>query len=229
MYNDDVLIVAQINDNLTDASSSSSSNQTDESNHNDNFSIEGIITPDSEDIAVQTGGLISNQSMSSVSNSTTLSHDKILGGKWKIDVVKGNVEYFESNMTMVESTGTDMHDHLIEFKSDDPDILLLPNDTAVISPDPATVEIAALNFAQNNKNITSISRSDGTVVFSGVADILTNGVIEWREVPTSVSINGNVINIKLEPKIVTNHFSETPIYGSVSSIEPLIVIQNGTG
>ena len=62
------------------------------------------------------------------------------------------------------------------------------------------------------------------------SDILTNGVIEWRDIPTSVSIfDENVINIKLDPKTVNNHFSETPIYGSVNSIEPIIVIQNGTG
>jgi hypothetical protein len=55
-------------------------------------------------------------------------------------------------------------------------------------------------------------------------------VIEWRAIPTSVSIfDENVINIKLDPKTVNNHFSDTPIYGSVNSIEPIIVIQNGTG
>jgi hypothetical protein len=133
-------------------------------------------------------------------------------------------------MTATTPTGTDMHDHLIEFKSDDPDIMLLPNNTAIISPNPATVEIAALNFSQNDKNVTSISRADGNITFSGIADILTNGVIEWRAIPTSVSIfDENVINIKLNSKAVNNHFSETPIYGSVDSVEPIIVIQNATG
>jgi hypothetical protein len=42
-------------------------------------------------------------------------------------------------------------------------------------------------------------------------------------------INDNSINIKLDPKIVNNHFSDIPIYGSVKSIEPIKVIQNETG
>jgi hypothetical protein len=191
--------------------------------------MEGTITPNTNDSVVQ-GGVISNESMSSVSNLTTSHQDKILSGTWRIDVVNGNVEYFKSNMTATTPTGTDMHDHLIEFKSDDPDIMLLPNNTAIISPNPATVEIAALNFSQNDKNVTSISRADGNITFSGIADILTNGVIEWRAIPTSVSIfDENVINIKLNSKAVNNHFSETPIYGSVDSVEPIIVIQNATG
>jgi hypothetical protein len=219
MYNDNFLIVAQISYSETNANNSLPSNQTDGSienrlslNSKNNFKLEGTITPNMNNSAVQ-GGLISNESMSSVSNLTTSYQDKILSGTWRIDVVNGNVEYFKSNMTMVTPIGTDMHDHLIEFKSN-----------------PATVEIAALNFSQNDKNVTSISRADGSMAFSGGADILTNGVIEWRAIPTSVSIfDENVINIKLDPKTVNNHFSETPIYGSVNSIEPIIVIQNGTG
>lgn len=236
MYNDNFLIIAQISYRGTNASSSLPSNQTDGSienrlglNSKDNFKMEGTITPNTNDSVVQ-GGVISNESMSSVSNLTTSHQDKILSGTWRIDVVNGNVEYFKSNMTVTTPIGTDMHDHLIEFKSDDPDIMLLPNNTAIISPNPATVEIAALNFSQNDKNVTSISRADGNITFSGVADILTNGVIEWRAIPTSVSIfDENVINIKLNSKAVNNHFSEKPIYGSVDSVEPIIVIQNATG
>lgn len=236
MYNDNFLIIAQISYRGTNASSSLPSNQTDGSienrlglNSKDNFKMEGTITPNTNDSVVQ-GGVISNESMSSVSNLTTSHQDKILSGTWRIDVVNGNVEYFKSNMTVTTPIGTDMHDHLIEFKSDDPDIMLLPNNTAIISPNPATVEIAALNFSQNDKNVTSISRADGNITFSGVADILTNGVIEWRAIPTSVSIfDENVINIKLNSKAVDNHFSEKPIYGSVDSVEPIIVIQNATG
>lgn len=236
MYNDNFLIIAQISYRGTNASSSLPSNQTDGSienrlglNSKDNFKMEGTITPNTNDSVVQ-GGVISNESMSSVSNLTTSHQDKILSGTWRIDVVNGNVEYFKSNMTVTTPIGTDMHDHLIEFKSDDPDIMLLPNNTAIISSNPATVEIAALNFSQNDKNVTSISRADGNITFSGVADILTNGVIEWRAIPTSVSIfDENVINIKLNSKAVNNHFSEKPIYGSVDSVEPIIVIQNATG
>ena len=236
IYNDNFLIVAQISYSGTNTSNFLPSNQTNGSienrlslNNTDNFKMEGIITPNRDDSAAQRG-LISNESMSSASNLTTSYQDKILNGTWRIDVVNGNVEYFKSNMTVVKPTRTDMHDHLIEFKSDDPDITLLPNNTAIISPNPATVEIAALNFSQNDKNVTSISRANGSIIFSGVADILTNGVIEWKAIPTSVLIfDDNVISIKLDPKPANNHFSEMPIYGSVNSIEPITVIQNGTG
>jgi hypothetical protein len=235
IFNENFLIVAQIHDNVTNALNSSLSTRTHESFGNqlssgNNFNVEGIITSVTADSVGQKGGMVSIQNASSVSNSTTTPQVNILGGKWKIDVINGHVEYFNSNITMITSTGTDMHDHLIEFKSDDPDILLLPNNTAVINPNSVTGEIAALDSSLNDKNITSISRTDGNVVmFSGVADILTNGVIEWRDVPTSASIfNGNVISIEIDPKIVKNHFSRMPIYGLVNTIEPIKVVQNGS-
>jgi hypothetical protein len=231
----DLLVIAQTSENGMD-----DTNQTfgqaekvvagNPSLDSNNFNIEGIITSVMDDFLVQKGGTVSNQSTLSRTDSNNSSQDNILSGKWRIDVVNGNVEYFKSNMTMTRSNGTDIHDHQIEFKSDDPEILLFPNNTAVISPNPATVEIAALNSSGSDKNITSVSRTDDTIIFSGVADIITNGVIEWRGVPTSVSIfNGNSINMKLDPKIVNNHFSDIPIYGSVKSIEPIKVIQNETG
>jgi hypothetical protein len=231
----DLLVIAQTSDNGMD-----DTNQTfgqaekviggNPSLDSNNFNIEGIIASVMDDFLVQKGGTVSNQSTLSRTDSNNPSQDNILSGKWRIDVVNGNVEYFKSNMTMTRSNGTDMHDHQIEFKSDDPEILLFPNNTAVISPNPATVEIAALNSSGSDKNIASVSRTDGTIIFSGVADIITNGVIEWRGVPTSVSIfNGNSININLDPNIVNNHFSDIPIYGSVKSIEPIKVIQNETG
>jgi hypothetical protein len=235
IFNENFLIVAQVYDNVTNATNSSLSTQTDESignqlNSGNNFNVEGIITSVTADPVGQKGGMVSNQNVSSDSNSATTSQVNILGGKWKIDVVNGHVEFFNSNMTMISSTGTEMHDHLIKFKSDDPDILLLPNNTAVISPNSATGEIAALDPSLSVKNITSVSRPDRNVVtFSGVADILTNGVIEWRDVPTSASIfNGNVISIEIDPKIVKNHFSGMPIYGLVNTIEPIKVVQNGS-
>jgi hypothetical protein len=236
-YYDNFLVVAQINNSGTHTSNSFPSNRTDEGtgsrlslDTNNNFRIEGTLTPDTDRPANKGGGLSSNQSISPDSDSTTPLPEKLLGGIWRIDVVNGNVEYFASNMTMVTSTGTEIHDHLIEFKSNNPDVLLLPNKTAITNPDSSMMGIAALNFSQSDENNTRISRTDNTLGFSSVADILTNGVIEWREIPIAVSIiNSSEINIEIDPKAVNNHFSETPIYGSVDSIEPIAVIQNGTG
>lgn len=177
-----------------------------------NFSLEGTITSGAGGSLVQT-------------------EDIIRGGEWRIDVVNENVENFKSNMTMSRSDGTEMHDHQIEFKSDDPEIMLLPNNSAVISPSPGTVEIAALDpGSESDKNVTSISQTDDSIMFSGVADIITNGVTEWRGVPTSVSIiNSSAINMKLDANITNNHFSDEHISGLVKSIKPINVVQNGTG
>jgi hypothetical protein len=239
MYNNDNSVtVAQINDNGTTAIDSSISNQVNTSadnnanldTGNEDFNIEGTITSIVTGSDIEGDGMTtSNQSLTSTLNSNIPLQTDILGGKWRIDIVKGNVEYFKTNITMITSSGTDMHNHLIEFKPGDTGTTLLPNNTAIVSPNTTTVEIAALNSSVDN-NVTSISRSaDNSIIFSGISDIITNGVVEWRDVPTSVSIlNNNVLKIGLDSKIVNNHFSDTPIYGLVNSIEPIKVIQNGT-
>jgi hypothetical protein len=214
------------------ANMSNSNNNTTSANNIDSFNIEGTITSIVRSPTADEGvGVIPSQSVSPVANSSISQlQTNILGGKWRIAVVKENVEYFKANITMTTSNGTYMHNHLIEFKPHETGTTLLPNNTAIVSPNPATVEIAALNFSQSDKNVTSISRANGSIAFSGVADIVTNGVIAWRDVPTSVSIfNNNVLNIRLDPKSVNNHFSDTPIFGLVDSIEPIKVIQNKTG
>jgi hypothetical protein len=216
----------------TNANMSNSNNNTTSANNIDSFNIEGTITSIVRSPTADEGvGVIPSQSVSPVANSSISQlQTNILGGKWRIAVVKENVEYFKANITMATSNGTYMHNHLIEFKPHETGTTLLPNNTAIISPNPATVEIAALNFSQSDKNVTSISRANGSIAFSGVADIITNGIIAWRDVPTSVSIfNNNVLNIRLDPKSVNNHFSDTPIFGLVDSIEPIKVIQNRTG
>ena len=213
------------------ANMSNSNNNTTSANNIDSFNIEGTITSIVRSPTADEGvGVIPSQSVSPVANSSISQlQTNILGGKWRIAVVKENVEYFKANITMTTSNGTYMHNHLIEFKPHETSTTLLPNNTAIISPNPATVEIAALNFSQSDKNVTSISRANGSIAFSGVADIITNGIIAWRDVPTSVSIfNNNVLKIQLDPKAVNNHFSDTPIFGLVNSIEPIKVIQNRT-
>ena len=212
------LVVAQTNDTGMENTNSSIFSQPEQlisgkpSLDSNNFSLEGTITSGAGGSLVQT-------------------EDIIRGGEWRIDVVNENVENFKSNMTMSRSDGTEMHDHQIEFKSDDPEIMLLPNNSAVISPSPGTVEIAALDpGSESDKNVTSISQTDDSIMFSGVADIITNGVIEWRGVPTSVSIiNGSAINMKFDANITNNHFSDEHISGLVKSIKPINVVQNGTG
>jgi hypothetical protein len=236
-YHDNFLVVAQKNNNGVNASNSFLSNRTDDESslswlgidNDGSFRIEGTLIPDRVQPVSKGEQLTLNQNMSSDSDSSTLLPEELLDGSWNIDVVNGNVEYFASNMTMVTAAGPDMHDHLIEFKSNNPNVRLLPNNTAVTNPDSSMTEIAALNFSRTDESITRLSRSDNTIGFSGAADIQTNGVIEWKQIPIAVTIiNGSKINIEIDHKTVNNHFSEMPIYGSVNSIEPLVVIQNGT-
>ncbi|MDQ4013965.1 MAG: hypothetical protein M3146_09625, partial [Thermoproteota archaeon] len=142
-------VVAQTNNTGMDNTNSSLFSQPEQviggkpSLDSNNFSLEGTITSGVGGSPIQKGGIGSNQSESSLTRSNT-SQDIIRSGEWRVDVVNENVENFKSNMTMSRSDGKDMHDHQIEFKSDDPEIMLLPNNSAVISPSPGTVEIAAL-------------------------------------------------------------------------------------
>ena len=74
-------------------------------------------------------------------------------------------------------------------------------------------------WANNN----SISQNAyNSIIFSGAADIISNGVMQWRDVPISVSIlNDKVISIALDSNRIDDHFFGSPIYGLVGSIEPL--------
>ncbi|MDQ3838968.1 MAG: hypothetical protein M3297_06840, partial [Thermoproteota archaeon] len=60
-----------------------------------NFKLEGSITSDTDSLQIKKGGIASNQGESSFTRSNT-SQDSVLGGEWRIDVVRGNVEYFKS-------------------------------------------------------------------------------------------------------------------------------------
>lgn len=139
----------------------------------------------------------------------------LLDGRWRLDVSGGNVTYFKSNITMITITGTEIHDHLIVFKPYTSEMGLLTNNT--LSAHNISITIAAAN---NN----SISQNAyNNIIFSGAADITSNGVMQWRDVPISVSIlNDKVISIALDSNRIDHHFFGAPIYGLVGSIEPLV-------
>ena len=55
--------------------------------------------------------------------------------------------------------------------------------------------------------------------FMGTSDISTNGEIKWRDVPITVHLlNGNIINIMINPVKTDFHFKALPIYGTITSI-----------
>ena len=193
------------NNNMTDSANISSLISND-------FNIEGTINGQ---ISTKLGELAINKK-----NQATLGADVplqmyLLDGRWRLDVSMGYVKYFKSNITMITATGKESHEHLIVFKPYTAGIALLANNSATIQN---------MNLTSNN---SSISRNGyNNLVFSGVADIITNGVMQWIDVPISVSIlNDKVITIELDSNRIDNHFFGVPIYGLVSSVEPLTSIQ----
>ena len=71
---------------------------------------------------------------------------------------------------MITTMGTEIHEHLIIFKPYTAGIALLTNNSATTQN---------MNITSNN---SSISRNGyNSIVFSGVADIITNGVMQWIE------------------------------------------------
>jgi hypothetical protein len=142
---------------------------------------------------------------SNIANSTVANDIQpqgyVLSGKWRFDEVNGTVTYFKANITMVATNGEDIHNHLVAFKAARTGVSLLDN----------TNETTV-------KHTASLSLRDNNIKFYGLADVITNGVIQWRDVPISVSIfNSKVISIKLDSRKIDNHFLDLPIYGMVNN------------
>jgi hypothetical protein len=192
-----------------------SNNMTDYANMSslsDDYNIEGTINGQ---ISTKSEELATNKN-----NQTSVGGDVpvqlyLLGGKLRLDVSKGYVKYFKANITMITTTGNEIHEHLIIFKPYTAGIALLTNNSATTQN---------MNMTSNNSSISRIGYN--SIVFSGVADIITNGIMQWIDVPISVSIlNDKVITIELNSSRIDNHFFDAPIYGIVSTIEPLASTQ----
>ena len=131
---------------------------------------------------------------------TNLSSKYLLGGKWRVDVLNNNVTYFKSNFTMIEADGRDIHFHTIVYK---------PISNQPIDQGP-----------QDRLGILLKNKSNNTQVFNCNVDIYTNGVLEWKHVPITVSlINEKVIVMDIKDKKTFEHFLKNPIYGLINSID----------
>lgn len=130
---------------------------------------------------------------------TNSSAKYLLGGKWRIDVLKDNVTYFKSNFTMIEVDGRGIHFHTIVYK-------------------PVSNESADHNL-QDRLGIL-YKKSDNSSGFKCYVDIYTNGVLEWKDVPITVSlVNEKVIAMDINDKKSLEHFLKNPIYGLINSID----------
>ncbi len=114
----------------------------------------------------------------------------ILDGKWKIEVINGNVTDFGSKFTMVHFDGTHRHYMIL------------------------------LNFKQDNSTASAIQvQPDGTTTIKGIIDVIEKKDLlrpEWSEVNTQISINKyNTISISLDNTQTSQHFNGQPIRGVV--------------
>jgi hypothetical protein len=143
----------------------------------------------------------SNDTQSELNDiNTNLSSKYLLGGKWRLDVSKDNVTYFKTNFTMIETDGLNIHYHTIVYK---------PVSNQSVSQDMQ----GKLGTFFKNKG----SNSSG---FNCNVDVYTNGVLEWENVPTTVSfINSKVIMIDIKDVKTVQHFLKSPIYGLINSID----------
>lgn len=182
------------NQNLANATQSSTDVTSNNNNNNNTFLAEGTV----------------NQ-LIPFSPSTTGGTEGpfLLGGDWVLSVNSGRVDDFEVRVVMVAEDGTLLHVHSIQN---------LTNVTSRISP--IGVEEQQQQGSQlGPDDNTSLSADPAdTIAISGFADITTNGVTEWQDVAITITItNGNVISIIPNPGEI-DHFYALPIYGIVRSL-----------
>jgi hypothetical protein len=114
----------------------------------------------------------------------------ILDGKWKLEVVNGNVTDFGSKFTMVHLDGTNRHYMIL------------------------------MNFKQDNATIGTIQvQPDGTTMINGILDVIEKKDFltpEWSDVNTQITISKyNTIRINVDDAQTDQHFNGQPLRGVV--------------
>ncbi|HJT85683.1 MAG TPA: hypothetical protein VJ697_14470, partial [Nitrososphaeraceae archaeon] len=114
----------------------------------------------------------------------------VLDGKWKLDVVNGNVTDFGSKFTMVHLDGTDRHYMIL------------------------------MNFKQDNATAGTIQvQPDGTTTINGILDVIEKSDFlnpEFDNVKTQITINKyNTISIDIDDAQTNQHFNGQPLRGVV--------------
>lgn len=141
--------------------------------------------------------------------SSTNPEDKtiwVLGGDWSLNVVKGSLTNFNTTINMIKIDGSGAHHHTIG---------LLTNPSGM----PATEKMPSIFSFMFPHTPQKIELSGNTTMFTGNADIKTNGNIKWKDVLIHVAIlNGHIFNMNIDPSKTDNHFKAFPILGIVQSI-----------
>jgi hypothetical protein len=114
----------------------------------------------------------------------------VVDGKWKLEVVNGNVTDFGSKLTMVHLDGTNRHYMIL------------------------------MNFKQDNATAGTIQvQPDGTTTINGILDVIEKKDIlnpKFSNVNTQITINKyNTISINVDDAQTNQHFAGQPIRGVV--------------
>jgi hypothetical protein len=115
----------------------------------------------------------------------------IATGNWRMNINNGSMKFFTTNMTWFNSNGTASHTH--EF----------------------------LNFKSPAGKIITVQQPSNNVILTGVMDVGANHRIVWKNVPTTININGEkTITISVDDKATNKHFAGQPVFGVVTSLTP---------
>jgi hypothetical protein len=114
----------------------------------------------------------------------------VVDGKWKLEVVNGNVTDFGSKLTMIHLDGTNRHYMIL------------------------------MNFKQDNATAGTIQvQPDGTTTINGILDVIEKKDIlnpKFSNVNTQITINKyNTISINVDDAQTNQHFAGQPIRGVV--------------
>ena|SRR5688572_15095470 len=114
----------------------------------------------------------------------------VVDGKWKLEVVNGNVTDFSSKFTMVHLDGTNRHYMIL------------------------------MNFKQDNATAGTIQvQPDGTTTITGILDVIEKKDFlnpEFSDVNTQITINKyNTISINVDDAQTNQHFAGQPLRGVV--------------
>jgi hypothetical protein len=135
----------------------------------------------------------------------------VLAGNWSMDVLNGEVNYFQVDFIMGLQDGTQMQVYSIENLQN----IVIPSSS---SSSPAVEPVSSPGQEFSSSLLLSSSNNYSLSLF-GYVDVLTNDTAIWQNVPLSINIfNGNTISILLYPSDTDDRFKGQPIYGVVTSI-----------
>lgn len=178
--------------NSTNSTTSTTTNSTE--NGIDSFRAQGQISS------------LASDTLAGRTNSNS-SEMWILGGDWEFNVDNGNLTNFVVDMKMTQVNGKAAHMHTIEK---------LNNATGMTQSlvDPLKIDLMT---EQPSTKISLVN--DNTTMFRGTADLTTNEHVKWKDVPIHVTLlNGNILNLNIEPTKTEDHFKGLPVFGTVQSI-----------